>query len=82
MDNLLKILLLKKKKIKLEYPSDSGGIIYREKGTGRPTKKERRLIDRLKDDFDEPLKWWYKDLIFQKSGYKSISDFIPAFHFF
>jgi ribosome-associated heat shock protein Hsp15 len=23
---------------------------YREKGTGRPTKKERRLIDKLKDD--------------------------------
>jgi ribosome-associated heat shock protein Hsp15 len=26
------------------------GIVYRDKGTGRPTKKERRLIDRLKDD--------------------------------
>ena len=26
------------------------GFIYRDKGTGRPTKKERRLIDRLKDD--------------------------------
>jgi ribosome-associated heat shock protein Hsp15 len=24
-----------------------GGVIYRDKGTGRPTKKERRLIDRL-----------------------------------
>ncbi len=27
-----------------------GGIIYRDKGTGRPTKKERRLIDKLTDD--------------------------------
>ena len=26
------------------------GIVYRDKGTGRPTKKERRLIDRIKDD--------------------------------
>lgn len=27
----------------------AGGIIYRDKGTGRPTKKERRLIDRIRD---------------------------------
>jgi ribosome-associated heat shock protein Hsp15 len=27
---------------------------FRMKGTGRPTKKERRLIDRLKDDFVNP----------------------------
>jgi ribosome-associated heat shock protein Hsp15 len=27
---------------------------YRCKGTGRPTKKERRLIDRLQDDFTNP----------------------------
>jgi ribosome-associated heat shock protein Hsp15 len=27
------------------------GIGYRTKGTGRPTKKERRTIDRLNDDF-------------------------------
>ncbi|MGD0753540.1 MAG: RNA-binding S4 domain-containing protein [Bacteroidales bacterium] len=26
------------------------GFIYRDKGTGRPTKKERRLIDRIQDD--------------------------------
>lgn len=26
---------------------------YRDKGTGRPTKKERRLIDRLNDDFND-----------------------------
>jgi len=29
------------------------GIVYRDKGTGRPTKKERRLIDRLKDDMQD-----------------------------
>ena len=26
---------------------------YRDKGTGRPTKKERRLIDRIKDDMQD-----------------------------
>lgn len=36
-------------KIKLDL-TKTGGTIYRDKGTGRPTKKERRLIDRLKDD--------------------------------
>lgn len=29
------------------------GIIFRERGTGRPTKKERREIDRLKEDFND-----------------------------
>ena len=32
----------------------STGTIFRDKGTGRPTKKERRLIDKLRDDSDEP----------------------------
>jgi ribosome-associated heat shock protein Hsp15 len=31
----------------------SVGIIHRDKGTGRPTKKERRQIDRIKDDFQD-----------------------------
>lgn len=26
---------------------------FRDKGTGRPTKKERRLIDKLKEDFND-----------------------------
>jgi ribosome-associated heat shock protein Hsp15 len=30
--------------------SKSMGNIYRNRGTGRPTKKERRQIDRIKDD--------------------------------
>jgi ribosome-associated heat shock protein Hsp15 len=29
------------------------GVVYRDKGTGRPTKKERRLIDRIKDDMHD-----------------------------
>jgi len=36
-------------KFKLDYRNTSANF-YREKGTGRPTKKERRLIDKLKDD--------------------------------
>jgi len=35
-------------KVKLNI-HDSIGIIYREKGTGRPTKKERRQIDSIRD---------------------------------
>jgi ribosome-associated heat shock protein Hsp15 len=31
----------------------AAGIVFRDKGTGRPTKKERRLIDRIKDDFSD-----------------------------
>ncbi len=31
----------------------SGPVGYRKKGTGRPTKKERRIIDRWQDDFDD-----------------------------
>ena len=39
-------------KLKLEI-AHSGGIVYRDKGTGRPTKKERRQIDRIKDNFQD-----------------------------
>jgi ribosome-associated heat shock protein Hsp15 len=31
----------------------TGGIVYRDKGTGRPTKKERRLIDKLREDSND-----------------------------
>lgn len=31
---------------------DLGGFGYRDKGAGRPTKKERRTIDRVKEDLD------------------------------
>jgi ribosome-associated heat shock protein Hsp15 len=39
-------------KAKLDV-KQAGGIIYRDKGTGRPTKKERRLIDRLNEDSND-----------------------------
>ncbi|MCX6320894.1 MAG: S4 domain-containing protein [Bacteroidia bacterium] len=31
----------------------SVGTVYRDKGSGRPTKKERRVIDKLKEDFND-----------------------------
>lgn len=39
-------------KIKLEL-QHTGGVVFRERGTGRPTKKERRLIDRIHHDPDQ-----------------------------
>jgi ribosome-associated heat shock protein Hsp15 len=36
-------------KLKLDY-RNAAGTFHRDKGTGRPTKKERRLIDRLQDE--------------------------------
>jgi ribosome-associated heat shock protein Hsp15 len=38
-------------KLKLDFKK-SGVTIYRPKGTGRPTKKERRMIDRLTEDME------------------------------
>jgi ribosome-associated heat shock protein Hsp15 len=49
VSNFIEDLTPDEEKAKLDL-SHSGGIVYREKGTGRPTKKERRLIDRLTDD--------------------------------
>ncbi len=39
-------------KAKLDI-KQSIAIGYRDKGTGRPTKKERRLIDKMNDDFND-----------------------------
>jgi ribosome-associated heat shock protein Hsp15 len=39
-------------KFKLQL-GQTGGMVYRDKGTGRPTKKERRQIDRIKDNIQE-----------------------------
>jgi ribosome-associated heat shock protein Hsp15 len=49
VSSFLEDITPEEEKLKLDY-RNSGGTFYRDKGTGRPTKKERRLIDRLKDD--------------------------------
>lgn len=51
--NYLEDITPESEKAKLDF-RNSAGTIYRDKGTGRPTKKERRLIDRLRGDSDEP----------------------------
>jgi len=48
VENFIEDITPETEKIKLDL-SQTGGTIFRDKGTGRPTKKERRLIDRLKD---------------------------------
>lgn len=50
--NYIEDLTPQEEKNKLEL-SHSGLNGYREKGTGRPTKKERRNIDRFIDDFND-----------------------------
>jgi ribosome-associated heat shock protein Hsp15 len=50
--NFIEDLTPDEEKAKLDI-RQAGGIIYRDKGTGRPTKKERRLIDRIKDDIQD-----------------------------
>jgi ribosome-associated heat shock protein Hsp15 len=46
--NFIEDLTPDDEKVKLNI-RDSIGIIYRDKGTGRPTKKERRQIDKIRD---------------------------------
>ena len=48
--NYLEDLTPENEKIKLDM-SQTGPASNRKKGTGRPTKKERRIIDRWKDSF-------------------------------
>ena len=52
VEKFIEDLTPEEEKIKLDS-RQTGGIIYRDKGTGRPTKKERRLIDKIKDDFHD-----------------------------
>lgn len=49
--NYIEDLTPEDEKIKSEL-KNSGFVSYREKGTGRPTKKERRNLDRFIEDFD------------------------------
>lgn len=48
--NFLEDITPEEEKLKLDL-SQSAPVGHRKKGTGRPTKKERRIIDRLKDVF-------------------------------
>jgi len=51
-EQFIEDLTIEPEKAKLEI-TIAGGKAYRQKGTGRPTKKERRLIDKLHQDSGE-----------------------------
>jgi ribosome-associated heat shock protein Hsp15 len=50
--NYLEDITPDSEKIKLEIQKSSSAA-FREKGTGRPTKKERRVIDRFQDGYPD-----------------------------
>ena len=52
VEQFVEDLTTEEEKTKLSI-SKATGVIYRDRGTGRPTKKERRQIDRVKDDLNE-----------------------------
>ena len=56
VNNYIEDLTPEEEKKKLDIRS-SGMTVNREKGSGRPTKKERRNLDRLIDDFDLSKGW-------------------------
>ena len=56
VSNYIEDLTPEQEKIKLDI-RHAGFSGYREKGSGRPTKKERRSLDRFTDDFDLPDRW-------------------------
>jgi ribosome-associated heat shock protein Hsp15 len=51
VNNYIEDLTPEQEKIKLDI-RHAGFSGYRERGSGRPTKKERRSLDRLTDNFD------------------------------
>jgi ribosome-associated heat shock protein Hsp15 len=51
VNNYIEDLTPEQEKIKLNI-KHTGFLSYRLKGSGRPTKKERRSLDRFTDDFD------------------------------
>lgn len=52
VDQFIEDLTSEEEKGKLDV-RQSVAVGFRDKGTGRPTKKERRLIDKLKEDFND-----------------------------
>ena len=52
VDQFAEDLTSEKEKAKLDIRL-SAGTIYRVKGTGRPTKKERRVIDKFQEGFND-----------------------------
>lgn len=52
VEQFVEDLTSEEEKAKLDI-SQSAGIGFRDKGSGRPTKKERRVIDKLKEDFND-----------------------------
>lgn len=52
VDQFVEDLTTEEEKAKLDV-RQSIAVVFRDKGTGRPTKKERRLIDKLNDNFSD-----------------------------
>ena len=52
VEQFVEDLTTEEEKTKLSI-SKATGVIYRDRGTGRPTKKERRQIDKIKDDLHD-----------------------------
>jgi len=52
VDQFVEDITTEDEKAKLDI-KQSIATAYRDKGTGRPTKKERRLIDKLSEDFND-----------------------------
>jgi len=51
VDQFVQDMTTEEEKAKLDI-RQSIAVVYRDKGTGRPTKKERRLIDKLNGDLN------------------------------
>jgi len=52
VEQFVEDLTTEEEKTKLSI-SKATGVIYRDRGTGRPTKKERRQIDKIKDNLHD-----------------------------